>query len=676
MKAYSRKVFLLLVLTATLLAMAASAQERAPVKPIKRTPTVILSTKAKVTPTPSPTPKIKIKLPREIPTGILFPTKSEEPEQNAKGYSKMPRVVGQPIDYAKRVVQQRQPNARINSAESLRHNPDYRVGAVVSQFPKEDTDLKPGDEVRLLYNPQQQQAPRSVRMPDFTGFDYVTAERRLIALSLNIRVQRGVARSHNPNYRVDLIVNQMPFAGEELVAGSQVILYLNPSPFPRMPNLVGMDILSAQAKLSGEAPNYSQRSIEESEFNPRFAPGVVVNQIPRAGSELRPPGVAVMYYNPQQPKVTVPDVMGLTVPDAVSKIEQNNLVARWPPREDPSSYRITGQSPSAGTVVDARSVVTLRIAAAVVVPDLRRSLLDEAQQTISQNRLTVGTVTTRISSARQDQVISQSPAPNSVVVEGTAINLVIAKTEQVSVPNVLNSQQGNAEQLIANARLVVGQVTTQQSTVAAGTVLSQTPSAGTLVNVATQVSFVVAVPIPTPTPTVTPPPVTPTSELFVVPDLKDKELTEAIRLVRRNQLEVGEISREDPKETASFVLKQQPEAGQLVAASTRVNVVIGKKPVETPPVWPKVLLVGAFGFAALFLARLWKRFRPKPGSEPTQQPAATLSFRTTMNAGVMEFAASTDLQTSFALRFLPKADWGQQYITLTGGLVAAESEER
>ena len=826
MKTYSRTVAVLLVLTAMLLAMAASAQERAPVTPIKRTPTVILDTqaRAKATPTPTPTAKFKITLPKEIPTGIFRSRTPEEPQRSNPTYPKMPRVIGQPIQDAERAVRQRQPNARIGSTESPRFNPDYRVGAVISQSPKEDSDLKSGDEVRLLYNPQQ--APRSVRMPDFTGFDYATAEKRLVGLGLGVQVRKGTARSHNPNYRVDLVVNQMPPAGEVLVAGGQVILYLNPPPLPKMPDLVGMDIRSAQAKLSGDAPNYPQRIIEESEFNPRFRPGVVVNQSPRTGMDLQPRGVAVLYYNPQPPKVTVPDVMGLTLPDAMRRIEQNNLVARLPRRGNFDSYVVTGQLPQAGAVVEARSPVALTVAATVVVPDVRRSLLNEAQQAISQNRLTVGSVTTRISTVRQDEVLSQTPAPNSVVVEGTAVNLVIARTQQVQVPNVLSQQQGNAEQMITNARLavgqvtkrespraagtvldqnpragtmvnigsqvslviaepetvvvpdlrnktqgnaeqqiasvrlvvgqvttqespraigtvldqnpsagtrvnvgspvsfvtavpetvpvpdlrnrtqgnaeqaivnarlVVGQVTTQQVTVAAGTVLSQNPAAGTRVTVGSSVNFAVAVAVPSspsppqPSPTQPPPPPPPPPGTDVlVPDLVKKELPEAINSLSAAGLVIGEVRDKDQKEKGSFIVEQQPAAGQRVKVGTRVNVFTGKKPGDGfLKEWPKALLVGAFGFGTWLLARLWKRLRSggqsvnqtsiiaPPDAEPPP-PVPALSFRSTMNASSAEFAASTELQSSFALRFLPKADWGQQYINLTGGLIAAESEE-
>lgn len=878
MKTYSRIVVALLILTALLLAMSASAQEKSKVTTIKPRPSVVLDTRAnRATPTPTPTPKPRFRFPGKISVERRLPDVFNDRDQQKEDYPRMPGLAGVEVKKAEATVRQIQPNARISVREG-RYTNNYEPGVVVYHTPERGAFLKPGAEVVLYYNPKQSPSPK---MPNLIGMNIAEAEMRLFRAAPRAQSQRILSRRHNPNYGDDVVIGQSPEAGTELSSDVRVVLYVNPQPprpdYPKMPDLVGMDLGAAQARLSSDAPNYPQRIIEESEFNPRFRPGVVVNQSPRAGMPLQPGGVAVLYYNPQQPQpktVSVPDVMGLNVPDAARRIEQNNLVARFPRRGTLDNYIVTGQSPQAGAMVEARSAVTLTVTATVVVPDVRRSLLNEAQQTIGQNRLTVGSVTTRISTVRQDEVLSQSPAPNSRVVEGTAVNLVIAKTQQVQVPNVLNQQQGNAEQaltgvrlavgqvtkresprvagtvldqnpragtmvnigsqvslviaepetvpvpdlrnkaqgaaqqmiasarlvagqvttresplaagtvlgqsppagtrvtvgsqvsfvvamtetavvpdlrnkaqgeawqlitnsrlivgqvtkrespraegtvldqnppagtrvnigshvgfvvavpetaivpdlrnraqgeaqqLIASVRLTVGQVTTQQATVAAGTVLSQNPQAGTVVNVGSSVNFVVAVAVHSssslPQSPQPPPPSPPNPDDVVVPDLVKKELPEAINSLRAARLVIGDVKE---KESGSFIVEQEPAAGQRVKVGTRVNVFTGKKPGGGQSLY--VLLVAAFGFGTWLLARLWKRLRTisPPNPDPPQPPVPALSFRSTMNANSAEFAASTDLQTGFSLRFLPKADWGQQHITLTGGFVAAESEE-
>ncbi|MFN0111959.1 MAG: PASTA domain-containing protein [Blastocatellia bacterium] len=759
MKTYSRVFAVLLVLTALLLAVAASAQERAPVTPIKRTPSVILDTqaRAKVTPTPSPTPKIKIKLPREIPTGIFIPKKPEEPQQQAQAYPKMPNVIGQPVRSAESLVRRLQPNARLSVQEG-RYTSNYGPGVVINQSLPEGTSLKPGVEVILSYNPAPQTDPL---MPDFTRFDVQAAENRLRAIAPNIEIRTVTIGQNISSFQVNSVVRQSPSPNTKLVRGTVAVLYYNPPP------------VSA----------------------------------------------------PQM--VAVPDVVGTMAPDGRRRLVQTGLATNLPGRGSFDNYIIIGQSPSPGTAVPPRSLVTLTVSPVVTVPDVRRSLVNEAQQVISQNRLRVGSVTARVSSARQDEVLSQTPSPGSVVAEGTPVNLIIAALQQVRVPAVLNEQQNRAEQLIGNARLVVGQVTkressfatgtvlsqsppagtavnigspvnlviavsqtvavpalrnkaqseaeqmiisarlivgsvtkrespltagtvldqnppaganvnvgsqvnfvvaipqtvfvpdlrnrmqgaaerliantrlvvgqvsTQQTTAAAGTVLSQTPPAGTVVNVGSQVSFVVAVPvvIPTqtasPTPTSTPTPiVTPPESLVSVPDVTKKDLTEAINQLRAAKLEVGEVTKRASKEKLNTVLEQQPAPTQQVKTGSRVNLVIAEAPPTSGGFNPIVVIgVVALGFGAFLLGKLWRKIQANQkektpafssmnlsGAEPPP-PVPALSFRSTMNASSAEFATSTEFQTSYALRFQPRADWGQQHATVDGYLIAAESEE-
>jgi RHS repeat-associated protein len=74
------------------------------------------------------------------------------------------------------------------------------------------------------------------------------------------------------------------------------------------------------------------------------------------------------------------------------------------------------------------------------------------------------------------------------------VNLVVSSgPPQVAVPNVVGQTQAAATTAITGAGLVVGTVTQQSSnTVAAGNVISESPTAGTLVNVGSAVNLVVS----------------------------------------------------------------------------------------------------------------------------------------------------------------------------------------
>jgi beta-lactam-binding protein with PASTA domain len=86
---------------------------------------------------------------------------------------------------------------------------------------------------------------------------------------------------------------------------------------------------------------------------------------------------------------------------------------------------------------------------------------------------------------------------------GSAVNLVVSSgPAQVAVPNVAGQTQAAATAALTTAGLVLGTVTTQPSnTVASGSVISQSPPAGTQVNAGSAVNLVVSsgagqVPVP------------------------------------------------------------------------------------------------------------------------------------------------------------------------------------
>src|SRR5207249_5452322 len=91
-------------------------------------------------------------------------------------------------------------------------------------------------------------------------------------------------------------------------------------------------------------------------------------------------------------------------------------------------------------------------------------------------------------------VISESPTAGTRVASGSAVSLVVSSgPAQVAVPNVVGQMQAAAASAITGAGLTVGAVTMQSSsTVASGSVISESPTAGTKVASGSAVSLVVS----------------------------------------------------------------------------------------------------------------------------------------------------------------------------------------
>ena len=490
-----------------------------------------------------------------------------------------------------------------------------------------------------IFRDPQQAIRYYPRMPNLIGLDILEAERRLLSVTREIKPRRFPSKAYNPNYRPGTVLAQVPTEGAELRPGVEVVLYYNPKPpppvYPRMPNLIGLDISEAEGRLFSVTREIKPRRAPSKGYNPNYRPGAVVDQFPNEGAELRPGVEVVLYYNPKPPPPVyprMPNLIGLDGKEAGRKLSNDAPGVQWnlqPADTHVSNYpvgAVVSQSPVAGTELRPGISVALSLNPKPPPPVYPRM-------------------------------------PNVVGLNDKSAT----KTLQQEAPNIpyrYEMAPGN------------------NSNYGEGVVVSQYPAAGT--ELRQGINIVLSLnPHPTPTPNGSP-------TLVVVPDVRKKELIEAIGLLRAAQLNVGDVTKKDPNETANSVLEQQPPPGQQVAVDSRINLVIGKQSetgglINAPL---KILGVISLGFFALLLGKLWRRFRSKtkeelaninmrkipPHDEPPP-PAPTLRFRSIMNAGSSEFAASTELKTSFALRFQPKADWGRQYVTHTGGLIAAESEE-
>jgi serine/threonine-protein kinase len=108
-------------------------------------------------------------------------------------------------------------------------------------------------------------------------------------------------------------------------------------------------------------------------------------------------------------------------------------------------------------------------------------------------------------------VVAQGTPAQTLVDAGTPIDISVSDGK-TKVPNVVNQSEAQAKSDLANAGFNVNVITQEDGSVSPGTVLAQSPKAGTSAVKGTLVTITVAKapPAPTPTPTPTPPTPTPT----------------------------------------------------------------------------------------------------------------------------------------------------------------------
>src|SRR6478736_7411768 len=222
-------------------------------------------------------------------------------------------------------------------------------------------------------------------------------------------------------------------------------------------------------------------------------------------------GLSTYFGTEETPKVAVPRVVGDPVQTATAKLAQVKLVAdpvRQPSDTVPADTVIS-QNPTDGTEVSPNSSVRLFVSSgptAVTVPDLKGLTVQEAQSQLSDQGLSVGTVTeVDDPDTEAGKIIDTNPGAGTSVAPDTKINVRVG-TGKVAVPNVVGKSQSEAQTTIAAAKLQVETKFKATNEVPEGTVISQSPKDGTI-DIGGTIKITVAQKA---APTLTPTTVTPT----------------------------------------------------------------------------------------------------------------------------------------------------------------------
>lgn len=200
---------------------------------------------------------------------------------------------------------------------------------------------------------------------------------------------------------------------------------------------------------------------------------------------------------------TVPNLVGQSLDAAQGtvsgielelKVEDKLFNPKFPVNQ------IVSQQPLPGTPIKAGQLVHVIVSLGpprVVVPNLVGSSLRAAQITALQRGLTVGSVTALpLPGTEPDQVLAQDPPPASPDVHTPVMNLLITSPElppSYLCPNFVGQPLAAVRRDLEKAGLKVGEATpVVTDSVAKGTVLSQTPPAGSKVGPETTFSFQVS----------------------------------------------------------------------------------------------------------------------------------------------------------------------------------------
>jgi len=199
-------------------------------------------------------------------------------------------------------------------------------------------------------------------------------------------------------------------------------------------------------------------------------------------------------------EITVPDVTGKQMTLARQILEDQHLrvtVAETYDASVPVGV-VVSQTPEAGTMVKEERAITIYVSKGgeeLEMPNLRGLNQSDAIDKLQQMGLRLGSAYETFSDEDSGTVISQDPRSGTRISKGQTVDITVSKGQKikkVSVPDVKGVPVDRARTIIEGSSLSVGGISEQESTQAAGTVVSQSPAAGTEVDAGSSVRLVVS----------------------------------------------------------------------------------------------------------------------------------------------------------------------------------------
>jgi serine/threonine-protein kinase len=237
------------------------------------------------------------------------------------------------------------------------------------------------------------------------------------------------------------------------------------------------------AKQQIEAVGLNTRVKHQASFG--VPPGDVARQSPEAGDRIPKDSTVTLWISTGKPRVTVPDLKGHPLTDAISQLADSGLSPKIRYiHSDAPEDTVTAQSPAAGDRVIKGSKVTINVSKGprpIQVPDVTRQPYANAAGALKGAGFNVSRVDIE-SDEPKGIVLAEDPPAGTPVPKGTKITLSVSKGPAESqVPDVTFQSQADAEKLLRGAGFKITVVTQDVTDPGEdGIVLNQDPPGGTV----------------------------------------------------------------------------------------------------------------------------------------------------------------------------------------------------
>jgi serine/threonine-protein kinase len=261
-----------------------------------------------------------------------------------------------------------------------------------------------------------------------------------------------------------------------------------------VPNVVGQPINDAENAL--KALGFEVTRVAETSDQP---PDTVIKQDPGANVKADEGSTVTLTFSSGPEQVTVPDVTGKDQTEASRLLTEAGLVPNAVPVEsdEVDEGLVVSQDPPPNTQVAKNSQVTIQVSSgngAVAVPNVAGRSEADARNALNQAGFTnIQKQEQASDSVAAGNVISTDPAAGAQVDPTEPIVLVVSSgASKVAVPSVQNLSEANARAALEGVGLVAS-VQTQNvlNPTQDGIVITQSPSAGAMVDKGSSVTIFV-----------------------------------------------------------------------------------------------------------------------------------------------------------------------------------------
>ncbi|MFE7758656.1 Stk1 family PASTA domain-containing Ser/Thr kinase [Streptomyces sp. NPDC057418] len=233
------------------------------------------------------------------------------------------------------------------------------------------------------------------------------------------------------------------------------VWYINAGQFTHVPSLLGQTQKAAQGRLSDAGLDL--KGVEHA-YSDTVKRGTVISSDPGSGERIRGNDAVKLVVSRGPEIVKVPDIEGLSVPDARRELKQAGLEQGMVTREfDEEVVRgdVIRTDPAVGTERHAGSAVALVVSkgSPVDVPDVTGLDVEDATAALDEAGLKAKVLPGRVSSPEvAGDVAEQTPADGQEAAEGDTVELTVSKgPRMLDVPDVTGQDVDEARSALEEA---------------------------------------------------------------------------------------------------------------------------------------------------------------------------------------------------------------------------------